>query len=171
MKNILSYMAIPIFVVIQSGCSTKSDAYKKINTIFIEERKSLPTRSVDCYVSNKQLQKAYYGKCVNGKAEGFGRALGNGESEYIGYFKDGKLNGQGFYYNIGYLGTSDTYIGYFKNDEIHGKGTLYSWVVNNSLNSYASPSGEYYTGNFENGNLNGFPEFNPPVQQNLSGYF
>lgn len=49
----------------------------------------------NCIVNDKDISKSYTGACVNGKAEGLGKAVGR--DVYIGYFKNGNKHGNGLY--------------------------------------------------------------------------
>ena len=83
---------------------------------------------------------------------------------YIGYFSDGKKNGNGILYN---KKTNTFYDGNFVNDERSGEGVEYiegssysykgSWI-NNKKNGYGeivNEDGTKYSGYFENGNIKG----------------
>jgi hypothetical protein len=87
-----------------------------------------------CKVVDPELQRTYSGPCVNGLAEGEGRAAG--AAEYRGGFKAGRKHGQG----VKSWPNGDRYEGGFAEDSKQGYGS-YVWG--------AGPwGGERYDGEF-----------------------
>ena len=71
-----------------------------------------------CYVADPHVNGTYEGECKDGKANGFGKSVG--EDSYEGYFVDGKFQGTGKYT----WKDGDTYAGQFFNGKPHGYGVL-----------------------------------------------
>ena len=108
-----------------------------------------------CRVVDPELQGFYAGPCVNGLAEGEGRARGS--AEYVGGFKAGKKHGQG----VKTWPNGDRYEGGFVEDRKEGKGR-YAWGKGpwagesyegdyaadrrHGEGTYRWPTGDVYTG-------------------------
>lgn len=90
-----------------------------------------------CVVKDPKLQGTYEGPCVNGLAEGVGRA--SGEYTYEGAFSAGIPNGLGVYSRP----DGGRFEGLFLNGKPNGKGKVYF------------PDGGTLAGHFENGSLRG----------------
>lgn len=72
-----------------------------------------------CKVELEKISKTYTGACVNGKAEGLGKA--EGEESFEGMFKGGYPDGKGMYiYKDG-----SYFIGIFKKGKREGAGDMY----------------------------------------------
>lgn len=72
-----------------------------------------------CKVEPEKISKTYTGACVNGKAEGLGKA--EGEESFEGMFKKGYPEGKGMYiYKDG-----SYFIGLFKKGRREGAGDMY----------------------------------------------
>jgi hypothetical protein len=96
-----------------------------------------------CLVIDPELQGAYEGGCRNGKAEGFGKA--SGTASYIGYFHEGKKQGQG----IKTWSWGDRYEGGFLDDSKSGEGR-YVWGQKTLF------AGDWYEGHFLDDRRDGF---------------
>jgi hypothetical protein len=68
-------------------------------------------------VLDPELQSNYSGPCVNGLAEGRGRA--SGSADYSGEFRAGRKHGQG----VKTWPNGDRYSGAWQDDRRHGRGT------------------------------------------------
>jgi hypothetical protein len=122
-------------------------------------------QSSPCKVLDPELESAYAGPCLNGLAEGEGRA--SGTAEYEGGFKGGRKHGHGVerwpngdHYEGGFVegrkegrGTyvwgrgewqGERYEGEYANDRRHGVG-VYSW-----------PTGDVYRGPWLEDRIAGF---------------
>jgi len=105
--------------------------------------------SVFVVADNCQIDRngfLYKGKCINGKANGYGQMISNEKNlydfyeKYDGQFKNGKPHGQGkFQYS-----KNSFYEGQFQNGESHGKGVF--------VFEYAN---KVYRGEFKNGYRHG----------------
>jgi hypothetical protein len=73
-----------------------------------------------CKVVDPELQDSYTGPCVNGLAEGEGRA--SGVASYVGGFKAGRKHG----YGVKSWPNGDRYAGEFVEGRKEGRG-VYSW--------------------------------------------
>jgi hypothetical protein len=108
-----------------------------------------------CRVVDPELQGYYEGPCVNGLAEGEGRARGT--AEYVGGFKAGRKHGQG----VKTWSNGDRYEGGFVDGRKEGKGRYTwgkgPWVGESYEGNYAAdrrhgegtyrwPTGDVYTG-------------------------
>lgn len=109
-------------------------------------------------VNNQVTNITWNGKCVNGKADGYGIATyrnNNAISKYTGAMKAGIANGQGTYI----LPNGIIYKGLFKNGKLNGLGIK-------------SSSNGFYTGNFINNEMadgySRFTFFNGQTQQLLT---
>ena len=81
--------------------------------------KSASSQSIDCKVLLDSLKGTYEGGCVNGKANGQGKAVGI--NSYEGEFKNGLPEGTGKYT----CGSGDYYYGSWKKGLKDGKGELH----------------------------------------------
>jgi hypothetical protein len=118
-----------------------------------------------CKVLDPELQASYDGPCVNGLAEGQGRA--SGIATYVGGFKAGKKHGVG----VKAWPSGDRYEGEFVEDRKEGKGT-YTWgrgqwqgerYVGEYLNdlrhgtgTYTWPTGDVYAGPWTEDRIAGY---------------
>jgi hypothetical protein len=100
--------------------------------------------AADCKVNDSDLSGEYVGGCVNGLAQGRGKA--KGRDTYEGDFKLGSLHGKGRYT----WSDGATYEGDWLNDERTGKG-LQSWTL-----------GGKYEGEFQKGKRHGFGKMTIP---------
>jgi hypothetical protein len=90
----------------------------------------------NCKVLDPELQSSYAGPCVNGLAEGFGRA--SGAAQYEGGFKAGKKDGRG----VESWPSGDRYVGDFVDGKRQGRG-VYVW-------GRGAWAGERYEGEYRN---------------------
>ena len=95
----------------------------------------------DCKVLDPELQSSYAGPCVNGLAEGEGRA--SGTAGYVGGFKAGKKHGFG----VKTWPNGDRYEGTFADGQKAGHGK-YSW-------GRGPWQGESYEGGYRNDQRDG----------------
>jgi hypothetical protein len=118
-----------------------------------------------CKVLDPELQASYDGPCVNGLAEGEGRA--RGIATYEGGFKAGKKHGVG----VKAWPSGDRYAGAFVEDRKEGRGT-YTWgrgqwqgerYVGQYLNdlrhgtgTYTWPTGDVYAGPWTEDRIAGY---------------
>lgn len=98
-------------------------------------------QSSDCKVIDPELQSAYSGPCVNGLAQGEGRA--SGIAVYEGGFKAGAKHGRG----VKRWPNGDRYEGEFVEDRKEGHGT-YAW-------GRGEWHGERYEGEYANDRRHG----------------
>lgn len=94
-----------------------------------------------CKVLDPELQTSYTGPCVNGLAEGVGRAAGT--AEYEGGFRAGMKHGRG----VKRWPNGDRYEGEFVDDRKEGRGA-YSW-------GRGPWRGERYEGEYRNDRRHG----------------
>jgi hypothetical protein len=104
---------------------------------------SLPNCSISgikdlCYGQGGDLLTKYIGEWKNGKYDGQGYIQHMLGWTYAGEWKDGKKHGSGIYFST----DGSKYSGYFKNDQFDGRGTLYS------SNGSIINSGDWKEGNF-----------------------
>ena len=97
-----------------------------------------------CVVRDPDLQSRYEGPCVNGLAEGAGRASGPAAS-YEGGFRAGMKHGHGA---KRWTVTGDEYSGDWADDVRHGRG-VYRWGPRTAW------AGEYYEGEYRNDKRHG----------------
>lgn len=90
-----------------------------------------------CKVNDQDISGDYSGGCVNGFANGKGKAIGR--DTYIGNFKQGNKNRSGIYT----WASGDRYEGEWKDDKRTGKGT------------YTYASGNRYEGEWKDGKTTG----------------
>ena len=96
------------------------------NTAFA--KKWFPTNKINCQIWNANPQPTetanWSGKCVNGKAHGYGTLLWSGGSKYIGQYNHGYMDGLGklTWGNEEKTWVGDFYFGEFKKDFMHGEG-------------------------------------------------
>lgn len=118
-----------------------------------------------CRVLDPELRASYDGPCVNGLAEGEGRA--HGIATYEGGFKAGKKHGAG----VKAWPSGDRYAGEFVEDRKEGRGT-YTWgrgpwqgeqYVGEYLNdlrhgtgTYTWPTGDVYAGPWTEDRIAGY---------------
>ena len=118
-----------------------------------------------CKVIDPELQSSYEGPCVNGLAEGEGRARGT--AEYVGGFKAGRKDGRG----VKTWPSGDRYEGEFVNGRKEGHGT-YTWgrgpwegeryegAYQNDLRhgegTYTWPTGDVYRGPWNRDQIAGY---------------
>jgi len=119
----------------------------------------------NCKVLDPELQSAYSGPCVNGLAEGEGRA--SGTATYAGGFKAGKKHG----YGVKVWANGDRYAGEFVDGKKEGRGT-YAWgrgpwrgesyegeYVNDLRHgegTYRWPTGDVYRGPWKEDRIAGY---------------
>ena len=90
--------------------------------------KWFPTNKINCQIWNANPQTNetanWSGKCLNGKANGYGILLWSGGSKYIGKYSKGYMDGIGklTWGNEEKKSVGDFYIGEFKKDFMHGEG-------------------------------------------------
>jgi len=91
-----------------------------------------------CKVLLKEISESYKGDCMNGLAEGKGKA--NGEDNYVGEFHKGLPEGQGKYT----YGNGNVYTGGWKNGLKNGKGK-FKYAVNGKFTTITGywKDGEY----------------------------
>ncbi len=119
-----------------------------------------PTPAPTCKIFDRELQGRYSGGCVNGLAEGWGKA--DGIALYDGSFSAGKKHGRG---TKSWPASGDHYEGEFVDDRKEGIG-IYTWGhssawpgekysgrfindMRHSLGTYEWPGGDRYTGPWE----------------------
>jgi hypothetical protein len=102
--------------------------------VFLSVSVSLQAQTQSCKVMDQELQGSYSGPCVDGLAEGIGRA--NGEAQYVGAFKAGRKHGHG----VKTWPNGDRYVGEFVADHREGYGS-YVW-------GHGAWQGERYDGEF-----------------------
>jgi hypothetical protein len=122
-------------------------------------------QSPTCTVLDPELQSSYSGPCVNGLAEGEGRA--RGVAEYEGGFRAGRKHGQG----VKRWPNGDRYEGGFVDDQKEGRGTYVwgrgAWRGERYEGEYANdrrhgegayywPTGDVYRGPWEEDRIAGF---------------
>lgn len=91
-----------------------------------------------CWIADGDIASFYEGSCLNGKANGYGKA--SGRDIFVGGFKDGKKEGYGIYY-------------YGKESHVYGqiyKGQ-YSNDLRNGHGSMKMPDGGIYNGEYKDG--------------------
>ncbi len=93
--------------------------------------------AADCKVNQDNISDEYVGGCVNGLAEGKGKA--KGKDTYEGEFKQGNSHGKGIYT----WANGDKYDGQWLNDLKNGRG------------SYSATDGYKYDGDWLNGKEHG----------------
>jgi hypothetical protein len=103
----------------------------------------------DCKVLDPELQSAYSGPCVNGLAEGEGRA--SGTAEYEGGFRAGRPDGRG----VKRWPNGDRYEGDFDEGRKEGYGT-YVW-------GRGQWEGERYEGEYANDRRHGEGAYHWPT--------
>lgn len=117
-----------------------------------------------CRVVDPELQGQYSGPCVNGLAEGEGRA--SGTAEYVGGFKAGRKHGKG----VKIWPNGDRYEGEFVEDRKQGYG-VYVWGrgpwageryeggyvadQRHGFGVYRWPSGDVYKGDWKDDAFSG----------------
>ena len=117
--------------------------------------------AADCKVNDSDLSGEYVGGCVNGLAQGRGKA--KGRDTYEGEFKQGNKHGKGIYT----WANGDKYDGDYLDDRRNGKGTetyqnegkyVGDWVKSKKTGkaTWFYPNGSKYEGEFVNGSFNGF---------------
>lgn len=116
---------------------------------------SLASADASCKVLDPELQDRYEGGCVNGLAEGEGRA--SGRASYEGGFHLGMKNGQG----QKRWANGDSYSGGFGNDKRNGRGT-YRWVS-------GAWAGEQYQGDYVDNRRQGFGIYTWPTGDRYEG--
>jgi hypothetical protein len=120
---------------------------------------SFSVNAQTCKVLDPELQASYSGPCVDGLAEGIGRA--SGTAEYVGGFKAGRKHGRG----VKTWPNGDRYEGEFVADHREGYGS-YTWgggawqgerydgeYVADRRQGYGIywwPSGDVYSGPWQN---------------------
>ena len=107
----------------QTSATGKIDSLKDAfgeNITYIGEIKSGKPNGLGIAIYNNNFVLRYAGYFVNGKYEGKGVILYKDGSFLSGYWKAGKLNGQGIHFNK----DKDLYIGGFVNGEKAGTGTM-----------------------------------------------
>lgn len=113
-----------------------------------------------------ELQGSYSGPCLNGLAEG--RGFAQGAAQYEGDFKAGRKHGRG----VKTWPNGDRYEGEFAEDRKEGRGA-YAWGrgpwageryegayandKRHGMGTYRWPSGDVYTGPWENDAFTGEP--------------
>jgi hypothetical protein len=126
----------------------------------------LVTANAQCRVLDPELQGGYSGGCLNGLAEGEGAA--RGAAEYQGGFRQGMKNGKG----VKTWPNGDRYEGEFTDDRRNGFG-VYTWGRGpwageryeggysndrrHGFGTYRRPSGDVYTGPWQNDAISGQP--------------
>ena len=90
------------------------------NALFALWLFAVSAQAQSCRVLDPELQGSYSGACVDGLAEGIGRA--SGEAEYVGGFKAGRKHGKG----VKSWPSGDRYEGEFAADAKDGYG-VYEW--------------------------------------------
>jgi hypothetical protein len=96
-----------------------------------------------CLVVDPELQSSYEGNCVDGKAEGRGKATGI--AVYEGEFHQGKKHGKG----VKTWARGDRYEGTFADDYMEGWGR-YVWGVGSGY------AGDHYEGEMTRDKRNGY---------------
>lgn len=129
-----------------------------------------------CKVNDSDISGDYSGGCVNGFANGKGKAIGR--DTYIGNFKQGNKHGNGIYIWGISAWNGDKYEGEFKDDQFSGKaiktyanGIRYEGdYKDNKMNGkgslYFPETGSSFVGNFRNGMKHGHGIHTQP-----SGFF
>ena len=108
-----------------------------------------------CKVIDPELQASYEGGCVNGFAEGEGRA--SGSAHYEGGFHLGMKHGQG----EKRWANGDRYTGEFSNDRRNGRG-IYRWA-------HGPWAGEQYQGDYVENRRQGFGIYTWPTGDRYEG--
>ena len=119
----------------------------------------------DCKVLDTELQSSYTGPCLNGLADGVGRA--SGIAEYEGGFKAGKKHGTG----VKSWPNGDRYEGTFVEDSKEGQGKYfwgrgpwrgetyeggYAGDKRHGEGTYRWPTGDVYRGPWEEDKIAGY---------------
>jgi hypothetical protein len=94
--------------------------------------------AADCKVNDSDISNEYFGNCVNGLAQGKGKA--KGKDTYEGDFKQGNKSGRGVYI----WSNGDRYEGGFLDDRMNGMG-VYNFV-----------DGSTYVGEYKSDKKNGY---------------
>jgi hypothetical protein len=102
-----------------------------------------PVLAASCTVEDKDIAQTYDGPCVNGKAQGHGKA--SGRDTYEGDFVAGQQHGKGVYVQgPGTKEAGSRYEGEWRNGHKHGKGV-----------EVFKPSGDRYEGDWRDGKRTG----------------
>ena len=127
-----------------------ADIWDLYQTVF-EKLYILPqmasTEELAFEVINYSQDYTYIGETYNNKFQGRGCLIRKKDNRYnVGYFKDGRLNGYGYTYDLKW---NLIYSGSFKNNYKHGFGTYYYFDENEQY-KYK------YVGYFQNNNEEGY---------------
>lgn len=94
----------------------------------------------NCWVADETLRGNFQGTCVNGKAQGEGRAWQQGGAYYEGHFDQGLRSGTG----VMVYANGDTYSGDWLNDRFDGTGRY-------AYGDFSPWRGDVYFGGWRNG--------------------
>lgn len=100
--------------------------------------------NADCWVADESLRGHFQGTCVNGKAQGEGRAWQQGGAYYEGNFDQGLRSGAG----VMVYQNGDTYSGNWANDRFEGTGRY-------AYGDFSPWRGDVYFGAWRNGTRHG----------------
>ena len=87
--------------------------------LFLVFATNLSWAQTGCKVIDQDIAATYTGGCLDGLANGLGKA--QGRDRYEGEFLQGKKNGKGTYF----WNNGNRYEGEYLNDSKHGKGVFY----------------------------------------------
>ncbi|WP_417068882.1 MORN repeat-containing protein [Niveibacterium terrae] len=116
---------------------------------------SLVRADESCKVIDPELQQHYEGPCVDGLAEGEGKA--SGRASYEGGFHLGMKHGLG----EKRWANGDRYTGEFRSDKRHGRG-IYRWA-------HGPWAGEQYAGDYVENRRQGFGIYTWPTGDRYEG--